>query len=157
MLKNLISFKLFESYLPPIKDTEIIAATLIGEAGGEEDKDAMKAILNVLQNRAKIKETSVAGEALRPKHFSMWNDATSGVKSKTDFSQSKINGVINKYKTHKKWNEALKLASTTPKDVTGGATHYYAPKRVKSLPPWEKGWTKTKTIGGHIFGKDVKF
>lgn len=156
-MKNLVPFNLFESYLPPIKDTEIVAATLIGEAGGEEDKDAMKAILNVLQNRAKIKETTAAGEALRPSQFSMWNEATSGVNTRSDFSQSKINGVINKHKTHKKWNEALKLASTTPKDVTGGATHYYAPKRVKKIPSWEKDWTKTKTIGGHIFGKDVKF
>lgn len=156
-MKNLVPFKLFESYLPPIKDTEIVAATLIGEAGGEEDKDAMKAVLNVLQNRAKIKETTPARESLRPKQFSMWNEATSGVKVRTDFSQSKINQVINKHRGHKKWNEALKLASTTPKDVTGGATHYYAPKGVKRLPAWEKGWTKTKTIGGHIFGKDVKF
>lgn len=156
-MKNLVYFKIFEAYLPPIKDSEIIAATLIGEAGGEEEKESMKAILNVLQNRSKIKKTAVVEEALRPKQFSMWNDVTMGVNSKTDFSQSKINQVINKHKSHKKWNEATKLASTFSNDVTGGATHYYAPKKMKKIPYWAKNWTMTKTIGGHIFGKDVKF
>lgn len=156
-MKNLIPFDLFESYLPNANDEEIIASTLIGEAGGEENKEAMKAVLNVLQNRAKIKKSSTAGECLRPKQFSMWNDVTEGVKVKSDYNVDKINKVIDNYKKHKKWKEAVELSKTTPHDVTGGATHYYAPKMVKTEPFWTKGWTVTKTIGGHIFGKNVKF
>lgn len=156
-MKNLIPFKLFEAYLPPIDDKEIIAATLIGEAGGEKDKNAMVAILNVLQNRAKIKGTSAAGEAIRPVQFSMWDKATSGVSKKEDFQKQKIKNIIENSKSHKKWDEALKLASTTPADVTKGATHYYAPKKVSKIPSWTNGWKETVTIGGHKFGKDVKF
>jgi hypothetical protein len=156
-MKNIIPFKLFESYLPPIEDKEIIAATLVGEAGGEEDKRAMTAVLNVLHNRSKIKATSAAGEAIRPLQFSVWNSATSGVSKKTDFPKDKIKGIIENYKDHKKWGEALRLAETNPADVTNGSTHYYAPKGVSKIPSWAKQWIETVNIGGHKFGKGVKF
>jgi hypothetical protein len=156
-MKNIMSFKLFESYLPPIEDEEIIAATLIGEAGGEEDESSMIAVLRVLENRAKIKGTSAAGEAIRPLQFSMWNNVTSGISKKNDYSKEKIKEIIEKYKKHKKWKEAIILSKTTKEDITKGATHYYAPKIVSKIPSWANEWQETVTIGGHKFGKNVKF
>ena len=49
------------SYLSGVDDIEVVAATIIGEAGGESEK-GMIAIKNVLDNRASNKKTSAAGE-----------------------------------------------------------------------------------------------
>lgn len=157
-MRHLLEFEIFESYLPPILDDDIIAATLVGEAGGE-GKEGMIAVYNVLGNRAAKKSTSRAGEALRPKQFSMWNSATSDVSKKSDFDKNKVNKVIGIYKDGSEWKDAWKLANEIikqdPKDITGGASHYYAHKKV-SFPGWS-GWTKTKVIGNHTFGKVLKY
>lgn len=138
------------SYISKIKDEDIIAATLIGEAGGE-GQSGMTAIKNVLDNRASKKNTSAAGEAIRPKQFSMWNSATKDVKLKTDFDSNKIKAIIDKYKKHEKWNDAMSLSSKKVKDTTKGANMYYAHNKIKP-PYWTKDWTKTVVIGNHTFG-----
>lgn len=142
-----------ESYLNGISDNEIVAATIIGEAGGE-DESGMKAIFNVLTNRSKKKGTSAAGEALRPRQFSMWDEATMNVSTKDDFNKKKIIAVIKEKKTHPKWNEALSIVKSGSKDLTKGATHYYAfkgPNKI-SPPSFSQGWTETTEIGNHKFG-----
>ncbi len=139
------------SYISNVDDAEVVAATLIGEAGGELGS-GMKAIKNVLDNRASKKGTSPAGEALRPKQFSMWNSATSGVSRKSDFNKDKINSIIKKYKSHDKWDNALSIAKKEISDITKGATLYYAHNKIKP-PYWTKKWTKTVVIGNHTFGK----
>lgn len=138
------------SYIPEVSDIEIVAATIIGEAGGEP-KNGMIAIKNVLDNRAKKKGTSAAGEAIRPKQFSMWNSATKGVSTKSDFKTASLQSVIDSYKTHKNWNTALSIAKTKHSDLTKGANMYYAHNKIKP-PYWTKGWTKTVVIGNHTFG-----
>lgn len=151
-LKSILSV-LNESYLKGINDNEIVAATIIGEAGGE-DEDGMKAVFNVLVNRSNKKGTSPAGEALRPKQFSMWDLATANVSTRDDFNVKKILEVIKEKKNHSKWNEALSIAKSNPKDVTGGATHYYAFKGPNKInpPTFSKEWTETVEIGNHKFG-----
>ena len=125
-MKNLASFdSLFESYLPPVTDHEILAATLVGEAGGEVDKTkGMTAVLNVLKNRATQKSTTKAGEALRPYRFSMWNSVTKNVSDKKDYRISDIKTIISKWKSHVSWPEAVTLIKSNPKDITGGANCY---------------------------------
>lgn len=153
LLKNILN----ESYISNISDIDVVAATIIGEAGGEGN-DGMKAVKNVLQNRASKRGTSLAGEALRPKQFSMWNKATSGVNSATDFNQkdriSKIQSIIDMYKKHPKWNIAITLAKTKIKDITGGATKYYASGGRHAIDPpyWAKNWKDSIIIGNHTFG-----
>ena len=155
LLKNILN----EDYIPCTSpsDVNIVAATIIGEAGGEGIK-GMTAVKNVLQNRASKRGTSIAGEALRPKQFSMWNKATAGVNKSIDFTDpsriSKIQSIIDMYKTHSKWNVALTLAKTKIKDITGGATLYYASGgRHKITPPyWAKNWKDSVIIGNHTFG-----
>ena len=157
-MRHLLEFEIFESYLPPILDDDIIAATLVGEAGGE-GKEGMIAVYNVLGNRAAKKSTSRAGEALRPKQFSMRDSETSDVNKKSDFDKNKVNKVIGIYKDESKWKDVWKLAiqiiKEDPKDTTGGASHYYAHKKT-SFPGWG-GWSKTKVIGNHTFGKVTKY
>ena len=152
---------LTESYLPciSISDDDVIAATIIGEAGGE-GMDGMKAVKSVLQNRADARGSSIAGEALRPKQFSMWNKATAGVNVKADFKNStrlsKIQLIINMHKKHSNWATAVELSKTNIKDITGGATKYYASGGSHKIDPpyWAKGWTESDsvTIGNHTFG-----
>ena len=155
-LKNI----LFETYVPGISDTDIVASTIVGEAGGES-YNGMQAIKNVLQNRANKRGTSLAGEALRPKQFSMWNKATAGVSVAADFNEkerlTKIQSIIDMYKKHSKWTIAEQLAKKKVKDITGGSTMYYASGGSQKISPpyWAKGWTESDsiTIGNHTFGK----
>jgi len=142
-----------ESYLKGIDDNEIVAATLIGEAGGE-GANGMKAVYNVLNNRAKNKGTSTAGESLRPNQFSMWNSVTKNVSNKEDFNKKNILSVINQYKNHSKWDEALTISKSSVNDLTKGATHYYAFKGPNKISPpfFTKNWTETVKIGNHKFG-----
>jgi spore germination cell wall hydrolase CwlJ-like protein len=139
------------SYLSGVSDIEVIAATLIGEAGGEGDK-GMQAIKNVLDNRASKKGTTSAGEALRPKQFSMWNRASANVSVRSDFDSELINSIIKGYKSHEKWSKAVDLASGILSDITKDATLYYAHNKIKP-PYWTKNWKQTAIIGNHTFGK----
>jgi len=152
-LKNILN----ESYVSGISDIEVIAATIIGEAGGE-GMNGMKAVKNVLQNRSVQRGTSIAGEALRPKQFSMWNKATKGVNIASDFNTkdriSKIQSIIDMYKKHSKWNIAVSLSKTKIKDITAGATKYYASGGPQQIDPpyWAKNWKNPIVIGNHTFG-----
>jgi len=49
-IKEMIGL-IVESYLNGVKDNDIVAATLIGEAGGEDEK-GMIAVCNTIYNRA---------------------------------------------------------------------------------------------------------
>jgi len=151
-LKTILGI-LNESYLNGVNDKEIVAATLIGEAGGE-DKNGMIAVFNVLNNRAKNKGTTAAGESLRPRQFSMWDSATRNVSVREDFDTKKILAIIKEKKSHPKWGEALSIAKTPVKDLTKGATHYYAHKGPNKInpPSFSQGWTETVEIGNHKFG-----
>tara|TARA_Y100000389_G_C17457270_1_gene519022 strand:+ start:1211 stop:1672 length:462 start_codon:yes stop_codon:yes gene_type:complete len=138
------------SYISSIKDEDIIAATIVGEAGGE-DYEGLLAIKNVLDNRAKNKNTSAAGEAIRPKQFSMWNSATKSVSTKADFDDSALKSIIDKHKNHEKWDDAMAIAIKQIKDTTKGATDYYAHNKIDP-PYWTKNWKETVVIGNHTFG-----
>jgi len=113
---------------------EIVAATLILEAGGEADPRAMAAVREVIANRAKNK-TELA-VCLAPKQFSCWNKI------------SPQRG-IEIAKQHPKWSQALALVKNKS-NYTGGATHYHA-KKVS--PSWAKKLAQTVQIGNHVFYK----
>lgn len=113
---------------------EIVAATLILEAGGEADPRAMAAVREVIANRAKNK-TELA-VCLAPKQFSCWNKV------------SPQRG-IEIAKQHPKWSQALALVKNKS-NYTNGATHYHA-KKVS--PSWAKKLAHTVQIGNHVFYK----
>ena len=119
-------------------DQEVIAATLILEAGGEYDKGAMEAVYEVIHNRAARRGTQYSDECLRKWQFSCWNDI------------SAEEGIA-KASKHPRWNEALKLAYYKPAtNYTKGADHYHADY---VNPYWSKKLQKTSIIGRHIFYK----
>lgn len=136
-----ISSFLYSKTLVDIPENQILAATLILEAGGEFDQRSMYAVYEVLQNRSQKSGRTLLQEALRRKQFSCWND--------TD--KQKLNRFYIA-KNHPKFEFALKIVSEKHfSNYTNGATHYYADHI--DPPYWTKGMTKTVTIGNHSFWK----
>ena len=118
-----------------VSSSEIVAATLILEAGGE-GKIGMEAVREVIANRAKNKtEMSVC---LARKQFSCWNNI-------------KPEDGINKAKRHPFWAVALQIArDPVATNHTLGATHYHT---TKVSPYWKNSLAKTAQIKNHIFYK----
>jgi hypothetical protein len=114
---------------------KVVAATLIGEAGGESDPRSLQAVLSVLQNRTKGGEIKMAEAALDPKDFSMWNDIPRTLEA--------INKKIESYENHSKWNEAYNLVKKPVKDITHGATHYYVYQGESKADPYWKDKLKS--------------
>jgi hypothetical protein len=133
----------------------VVAATLMGEAKGEKEK-GMMAVLSVLYNRTKkmpSKGSTMAEQALFKKQFSMWNMIPRTLES--------INKEIERQKSSSPdmWKKAITLASNPVKDITKGATHYFASTGPNALSSKEKrkhSWTKELErpikIGNHLFG-----
>lgn len=158
---------LFES---SVSETDIIAATLIGEAGGEPDP-GMKAIANVLRNRKNSSEFPNSYKSVILSDgdaFEMWIGKTPET-------------LVPKKKKHSRWDKAYQLAKDIDSinDVTRGATHYYAHSGAQQIPPpywadnaelkkraeaemkkgggfksWE--WIPKVKIHNHEFGKLVR-
>ena len=123
-------------------NTSVVAATLVGEAGGE-GIEGMHAVLNVIMNRAKNDFSKAGAVCLKKKQFSMWNGKDR-------------NAVITKAQKHPNWKQALLLIKDAQqggrlKDITSGATFYYAQKKV--TPSWLPAMQKTVVIGNHTFCK----
>lgn len=122
------------------KELDILATTLIREAGGEKEANAMQAVMNILQTRAKIHKSSLVKEALKRKQFSCWNTVTVDGNAKEP--------LIVKAKKHPKWDKAVDLAKLgidgKLSDVTKGATHYHVFQGPKKVTP---DWTST-SLGG---------
>lgn len=114
---------------------KVVAATLIGEAGGESDPRSLQAVLSVLQNRTKGGEIKMAEAALDPKDFSMWNDIPRTLDA--------INKKIESYETHSKWKQAYNLVKNPIKDITKGATHYYVYRGESKADPYWKDELKS--------------
>ena len=117
-----------------ISASEIVASTLIMEAGGE-GRVGMEAVREVIANRAKNK-TEIA-VCLAPKQFSCWNGIP-------------ISRGIEIAKKHPNWTAALAIAKSKPTNHTKGATHYHT---TKVSPYWAKKLQKITTIKNHIFYK----
>jgi spore germination cell wall hydrolase CwlJ-like protein len=147
----------------PIRNVDVVAAALIGEAGGEGNT-GMHAVMNVITNRAKSSPDFVRGvieAVLKPKQFSYFNKYNSGGES--------MISIINKAKQHPSWNKALEIAlaglSKKLPDITSGATHYHVSSGPgKVIPKWSSpqvGGTNpqaviTNTIGHHTFLKNIR-
>ena len=144
-----------DNLYPNVSNVDIVAATVVDEAGGESDT-GMQAVLNVILNRGNgnIKDAAVA--SLKKMQFSGWNNVAR--------NSSSISKFINKKKSHPKYKKALEMVTLAKdgklSDVTGGADHFLNPVLTKKwnngrLPSW---YTKnrdkiTKVIGKHEFLK----
>lgn len=119
------------------KESEIVAATLILEAGGEYAYGSMQAVHEVILNRAVKRRLTAKQVCLQRKQFSCWNSG-------------KIAALLAKAKRHPRWHEALAIVHSAPTNYTGGADHYHADY---CDPYWASSMQKTCKIGRHIFYK----
>jgi N-acetylmuramoyl-L-alanine amidase len=129
-------------YVPyPSETKEIIAATLILEAGGEQ-RAGMLAVCNVILNRAGRDPKKAAEVCLVPFAFAPWNDKKRSV-------------VIDDAKKHPCWSQAMMIAEQalqgTLSDTTGGANHFYSHK--SASPSWAAKMERTMRLGNHTFLK----
>lgn len=147
----------------PLKNVDIVAAALIGEAGGE-GKTGMQAVMNVIMNRSARSSDFVRGiisTILKPKQFSFFNNYTSGKES--------MENIVARARMHPRWNEAMEVAlaglSKKLPDITQGATHYHVTSGPgKVAPSWSSPTVGgkntsaivTNTIGRHTFLKNIR-
>lgn len=135
-----------------IMDAYVIAATLYLEARGEGER-GMHAVLNVILNRANGDFSKAKEVALKPKQFSAWNSISNPQQKTIDIYQN-LRGKSTA--DAKAFQVAIKLVSSALqgnlKDITGGATFYFNPKKVN--PVWAKKMKRTIRIGNHDFYKD---
>jgi spore germination cell wall hydrolase CwlJ-like protein len=114
---------------------EIVAATLIAEAGGETSKGAMEAVNEVIVNRSASRRISADKVCLQKDQFSCWNGKN-------------VDSVVSKAKKHPKWKIALSIVNSPKTNFTKGADHYHT----KSVnPKWNRNMDIVKVIGAHIF------
>jgi spore germination cell wall hydrolase CwlJ-like protein len=145
-----------------IKYSDIVAATLIGEAGGEGYK-GMQAVMNVIMNRVKGGDPfrGAVNVVLKPKQFSFFDGYNAG--------SQKMQDIISKAMKHPRWAEAKELAFVGMRgkleDITDGATHYHVTKGPsKATPYWSspqfggknREALATNTIGSHTFFKNIR-
>ena len=117
---------------------DVIATTLILEAGGEYTEGAMESVHEVIYNRSIKRNKSMSDICLQKWQFSCWNGK--------DIDQN-----IAKAKKHPRWNIAMNIISQPVTNYTYGADHYYADYIAE--PYWAKSMTLTVKIGKHLFYK----
>jgi N-acetylmuramoyl-L-alanine amidase len=105
-------------------------------------REGMQSVINVLCNRAARRASSVYVEAVRPYQFSSMT------------ARGDPNLVLFPTNTDAQFAEALALmqqaAEGSLKDITGGATFYYA-ESMKTPPPWAARMIPTAEIKGQRF------
>ena len=141
----------------PYTVEDIIAATLVDEAGGEKNAlDGMHAVLNVIMNRAKGNLRQGAIECLKPKQFSGWNPVDKK-------SADAIKKFIDSKRGHSQFKNALKLVDQAKnkslKDITKGSNHFLNVKLTQQqrkggkLPSWYDPKKVVADYGKHRFLK----
>lgn len=132
----------------------ILAATIYGEAGGEGEQ-GMKAVANVIKNRADSKGISPKDVVLKPKQFSMWNNKQDK-KSQINYIKNINSQALKNPNVKSVWDKAKSLVSThinsKGDDVTKGAEYYHT---ISIKPYWTKNLEYTTTIGKHKFYKPL--
>lgn len=138
-MKNLILIiALFcATYAQAATEADIVAATLILEAGGEYEAGSMEAVHEVIVARSVKRSLTVAEICLQRKQFSCWNSG-------------QIDQKVAKAKRHPRWSEAVRIVNGPMTNYTRGADHYHADY---VSPYWAESMTVTVKIGRHIFYK----
>jgi len=148
-----------DSLYSGISNEDIVTATIVDEAGGEDDI-GMQAVLNVIMNRGDGNIKKAASSSLKKYQFSGWNNVARNASS--------INKFIQKKKSHPKYKRAAEMVSLAKagklSDVTNGADHFLNVPLTKKwndgkLPSWytQNRDKITKVIGKHEFLKLNEF
>lgn len=135
LLPNLVWSKVSES--------QVVAAVIIGEAGGE-GQTGMLAVAGVIKNRM-VKSRTAYMVVTRKSQFDAYTHPI--LYKKVD-----IDSWVQKAAKHPRWAYALELAGKlnngTCQDITEGATHYHA---ASCRPYWAKVFLFKTQIGHHLF------
>ncbi len=123
-------------------DQKLVAAVLVAEAGGESDRRAIPAILEVIRNRAKYNGQNLAQVVTSRLQFSCLD----GVTNLEDFVASQ--------EQHPRFAEAMKLVRNRKRtNYTHGARFYH---RDNILPDWAKGAKVSAWLGRTKFYSELK-
>ena len=120
-------------------DRDVVASTLILEAGGEYAEGAMESVHEVVYNRSMKRNKSMSAVCLQAWQFSCWNE-------------NDVDTNIAKAQNHPRWHKAMKIVDTAEMtNYTKGADHYYA--EYIDEPYWAASMSQTTKVGRHIFFK----
>lgn len=118
--------------------------TVMLEARGEPPL-GQKHVTKVILNRASDNNTPISSIVLAKDQFSCYNNgiinAVVTLKSELSHIPKVTKQVVNAVDEWKKGH------------TLSGATHYYAPKKVKKKPRWSKKMVVVTKTGGHVFLK----
>lgn len=119
------------------EDNPLVAAVLIAEAGGE-GTEGLRAVYEVIRNRAEFKNHTLERTVRAPKQFSCLNGTPEA-------------DLVAKASRHPRWAEALHLARHGWQgNITRGANHYHR-FDLKPWPVWSRGEQPRARIGAHVF------
>ena len=123
------------------REIQILAQTLLGEAGGE-GLQGMRAVAHVIRNRMASNRfpNSAIGVAQQPQQFSAWNSGEGG-NNPGRYGPGSAG-----------WNTAIQAINQVfngnDQDITGGATHYWAPRGMPNgRDPY---WARSETTNGRV-------
>lgn len=130
----------------PLNDREILARTIMAEAGGE-GYEGMLGVGSVIANRARTGRygKNIRDVIMAPGQFSAWNSVTGYAGGEGGLDMNRMRANENAYRA------ADAILSGNYEDITGGATHYYNDK--VATPKWGiQAGGKWGRIGNHVFG-----
>ena len=132
-------------YLTPY-ERKVVASCLILEAASEGEV-GMRAVLNVIHNRAGRDLNNVMRVVTKPYQFSCFNKVTT--RPNPDFSR-----MIERASRDRLYLVAYQLVLSMERgelvDNTYGADHYHV-KTMKKYPYWSASMQSTAIVGAHIF------
>lgn len=123
-------------------DVDAVARTLIGEAGNQGER-GMLAVGGVIANRARQRGLSPSEVVLQPSQFEPWGNP--------ETTQRLLSIPV----SSPEYQQAAAIAqrAIAGEDITGGASHFYAPSAQQALgrarPSWDNG--TGRAIGDHLF------
>jgi hypothetical protein len=140
-----------------LRAADTLARTMYGEARGEGVR-GLEAVAHVVLNRVDARRwwgDDVVAVCLKPWQFSCWNAADPNRRKLLDLSAADP-VYARAFETAQRLLElqGRDHAERLRGDPTAGATHYYAPARVKR-PAWAAGRAPCARIGGHDFFRDI--
>lgn len=132
-----------------LTDKEVVAMTAWGE-NRSHGYIGMQSVTNSMVNRANNPKWwghDLRSVCLKPMQYSCWND--------NDPNRKKMLSVT---ETDPRYLDALGIAQDaldgTLKDLTDGATHYYASGTPE--PKWANGASPSAVLAGHIFFRGIE-
>lgn len=121
----------------PYTSEELTAAVLVAEAGGEGLK-GMKAVYEVIKTRMKAKGWAANRVVMGRGAFSCITKYRSNPQL-----------FVNKWKSHKRYKDALTIVKTyKSNELTKGANYYH---EQTLRPHWSRGESPIAKVGRHLF------